>query len=1214
LRSLVIVKVVWGYAFLVLLILSCADLGSSSDINENANFAFNFSWVASDAEIPAPGDEVRDIVLEIASSELTDIKRFVFDYNAKEGQITGIPIGIEIDVTIKIISADGDEVFYRGSVSNVTTTKQTQLSINLEKQPPTAPANVTISDKSAHTLMLTWEDRSFSEFGYEIQRRVEGESTFDSIATVSADDTGFTDGNLIPETSYEYRIAGWNEAGDGSWSESVLGITKPRSVYAPDGPTYLQVSAQGNESVTLIWEDNADNENNFIIDRKASGDPGFKSVKSLPENSHEWVDSVLSEGLTYLYRVYAVNDSGFSTFTNIESVYVAKSEELYFSVTLLPDPPDGGTVSKTPDSNSYFHEQEVIIEATPAKGYRFIEWSGGDPSKNAITTIDVTEDKTVRAHFSLKPYTFEVLVDGNGSVRPDNLPDTVFYGDSLTLTAVPDSAWEFTGWNGSDTGIVLGVKITGNTSITAVFNEKGKVRVIADPSPLEGGTVKVEPDSSQFLIGEEISLSASPNEGYEFVNWTGDLDDDAQSFTLKVLSTTNVTANFKKKKYTVTLLNALSDSIIAEHGDTIDIVENIPEGFVFNSWTIPSGSDGLEILDKFARETKVVVTGDGTIRAKSDTAKYTLHLNDADVDSVIVNHGVPVTIRFATPGNQDFRRWIITDGSPEITNVDEANTQVILTQGNAGIAAEYNYWPELTDSPLDTIIEKETFNDTIIFTDGNSDNITIVSPDIHTIPWLTMRELSNGRIVISGTPYNNESDQTFVFELHVTDSVIKQNIIETVSYYVKPVNDLPVITECRSDTVVSIFDTVPFYASVVDTEQTAISYSWDFDGDGNFDKIIENENNTTYNYPSHGDFNVVLRVTDKDGGYSDTSFNIIVEQGLPHVDAGNVVTVEIDTFADATAAVTLNGSASDSNGNIIKYEWVIPALNQNFSSDVSSAFTFATDSADTFVCSLCVTDDDLNRNCDTTSLIVLDTVLKVDVYEINPASNYAIIEAEDLIYSDNWKLEDSTSGYNGSGYLRWNGDYQSCYELGVPDDGNGNDTSGECQGPKEDWLIFSVKFTEPGAYEINVRNYHDSCDGSNDCWISSYSDSIAPRIDYPISGTWKRKIYRFSDNYPLGEWSWSENKTDLFFTYIIQIDTATVISFYCAGRSRDFKIDRFSIARLQQGQIVLEGMDCNTQKISSNTKSAVPAELFDPELLATEPSGMQLLYRSFLSD
>ena len=83
----------------------------------------------------------------------------------------------------------------------------------------------------------------------------------------------------------------------------------------------------------LTWTDNASNEQNFNIERKAeacAGGAAFVPLATVGLNIVTFTDTAVSEGATYCYRVNASNTAGASAFSNTAERLVP------FSVPLAP--------------------------------------------------------------------------------------------------------------------------------------------------------------------------------------------------------------------------------------------------------------------------------------------------------------------------------------------------------------------------------------------------------------------------------------------------------------------------------------------------------------------------------------------------------------------------------------------------------------------------------------------------------------------------------------------------------------------------------------------------------------------------------------------------------------------------------------------------------------------------------------------------------------
>lgn len=126
-------------------------------------------------------------------------------------------------------------------------------------------------------------------------------------------------------------------------------------------------------------------------------------------------------------------------------------------------------------------------------------------------------------------YTVTVTATDNGTAVAD--PATCEAGETVTLTATPDEGYLFVKWTVVSGEVTLAdatvnpFKITmpnGDVAIEASFAEKiipYAIRVVAG----ENGSVKAmagEQEVTEAPEGTAVTLTATPDEGYEFVAWT----------------------------------------------------------------------------------------------------------------------------------------------------------------------------------------------------------------------------------------------------------------------------------------------------------------------------------------------------------------------------------------------------------------------------------------------------------------------------------------------------------------------------------------------------------------------------------------------------------------------------------------------------------------------------------------------------------------------
>jgi hypothetical protein len=134
-----------------------------------------------------------------------------------------------------------------------------------------------------------------------------------------------------------------------------------------------------------------------------------------------------------------------------------------------------------------------------------------------------------------------------------------------------------------------------------------------------------------------------------------------------------------------------------------------------------------------------------------------------------------------------------------------------------------------------------------------------------------------------------------------------------------------------------------------------------------------------------------------------------------------------------------------------------------------------------------------------------------------------VMEIESAPPGTGWLFENSSSGYTGTGYYRWDGgDQFNNPGLGI--------------------MSYTFTVANPGTYNFRIRNKHTDPDATmeNDCWT---------RLD---GGGWDKSYSQVNN-----VWTWSTRfdlpGSDVDASYVLSAGTHT---FEISGRSQNFRIDR----------------------------------------------------------
>ena len=312
-----------------------------------------------------------------------------------------------------------------------------------------------------------------------------------------------------------------------------------------------------------------------------------------------------------------------------------------------------GTVS---GSGSYFLGEDITISATPKNGFAFAQWNDGNTDNPRI--VKVTGNKTYMAMFKTASYVITANSnDGDmGTVSGSGLYE---HNATATLTATPNTGYRFVRWNDGSTLNPRTVTVTSEKTYTATFALKSYT-IVAQSGNVTMGTVS---GGSTYNHFSTATLTATPNIGYKFVQWSDGSTENPHVVTVTGAHT--YTATFEAKIYNVTaqsndnVKGTVSRGGVYAYNTSVTLIATPNTGYEFIQW-----NDGNKNNPRV-----VLVENDVNYTAmfKGIDCRISVFSNDDTWGSVegegSYEYGQTVTLTAVAKTGYRFVKW--NDGSTE---------------------------------------------------------------------------------------------------------------------------------------------------------------------------------------------------------------------------------------------------------------------------------------------------------------------------------------------------------------------------------------------------------------------------------------------------------------------------------------------------------------------------------------------------------------------
>ena len=416
------------------------------------------------------------------------------------------------------------KLHYRVSAINTAGTGGASSSVRATTTAATAPAaptGLTAKPDGPTIINLSWTAPSrnggVAITGYQIESSPTGtgDTWTNLVDNTKSTATTYAHTGLTAGTTRHYRVRAINSVDPGAWSNVDMATTAAVAT-APDAPTALTATADGQTTITLSWTAPASNGGAVImgyrIEVSTDGGTSFSELvasHSTTSYSHTGLDA----GTARHYRVLAINSAGRSGWSNTDSATT--------TAATAPGAPPNLQVFPTG-----FHDVRLTWERPPSDspitGYK-VEWStdGGTNWEALIGYDDLTRTRYQFLSSRLTPgsvFHFRVLAR---SASGDSAPS-----DAVSVTAA----------SASGSGIATNVRVRQTSGNAAQISWDAPTDLPSGHQTF-GYVVYKSDDDGNFwsLFDRNITtttytddqVSAGKTYGYRVTTWIGPSENEA---------------------------------------------------------------------------------------------------------------------------------------------------------------------------------------------------------------------------------------------------------------------------------------------------------------------------------------------------------------------------------------------------------------------------------------------------------------------------------------------------------------------------------------------------------------------------------------------------------------------------------------------------------------------------------------------------------------
>lgn len=332
-------------------------------------------------------------------------------------------------------------------------------------------------------------------------------------------------------------------------------------------------------------------------------------------------------------------------------------------------------VADVQGAGSYRAGDTVTVTATLLIGYTFRQWASSDPALLPNGTTQTYKFTMPAGNVSLKVITYikpKVTLHAGVGVYSVTGGGSYAIGQSVTVSAVMEQGYEFSGWTSDSSGFG-----SSQLSYTFIMPEHGVTLTATGTAKtftvsVKAGTgISGVSGSGQYKVGDIVTINATVQPNYSFSGWSGHTinypNSVSTTFVMPGKDITIFASAKENPKYTISVargdngITSVSGGGSFYAGTSVTVSCQVATGYVFNGWN----SSNTNLLKGSISQSYSfkMPAGNVTLTARAKSNQYSLSLSrGTGIQSVSGGGkyiaGSSVTVSCTPSKGYEFKEWI----------------------------------------------------------------------------------------------------------------------------------------------------------------------------------------------------------------------------------------------------------------------------------------------------------------------------------------------------------------------------------------------------------------------------------------------------------------------------------------------------------------------------------------------------------------------------